>query len=49
MARAFAEVGDPEIVRAKVGQLAFETFDVQPQRATLAEHQHRAAAGGSPG
>src|ERR1700677_4332566 len=42
---AFAEVGSPKIVRAKVGQLAFETFDVQPERAPLAEHQYRAAAG----
>ena len=42
----FGAFGEIEIVRAKVGQLAFQTFDVQPQRGAIAEHQKRAAARG---
>src|SRR6202165_3086871 len=42
---AFAEIAGPEIVRAEIGQFAFQAFDVQPQRPAMAEHQHRAAAG----
>src|SRR6202051_4645099 len=39
-------VRGPEIVGAEVGQLAFQAFDVEPQRAAMVEHQDRAAAGG---
>ena len=42
---ALVQIAGAEIVRADVGQLAFEAFDVEPQRAAMAEHQHRAAAG----
>src|SRR5438128_3937896 len=35
----------PKIVRAEVGQLAFQAFDVEPQRAAMAEQQEGAAAG----
>src|ERR1700738_4734699 len=45
---AIAKIPGAEIVGAKVGQFAFETFDIEPQRAAGREHQHRAAAGRSP-
>src|SRR3982074_898434 len=38
-----AEIRGPEIIRAQVGQLAFQAFDVQPERPALAEKQDRAA------
>ena len=34
-----------EIVGAEIGQLAFQAFDIEPQRPAMAEQQHRAAAG----
>src|SRR4051812_31473340 len=37
-----------EFVGAEVGQLAFQAFEVEPQRPAMAEQQQRAAAGGFP-
>src|SRR5436305_5409639 len=42
---AFAQIAGCKIVGAEIGQLAFQAFDIEPQRAALAEHQERAAAG----
>ena len=33
-----------EIIHAKIGQFAFQAFDVQPKRSAMAEQQHHAAA-----
>src|SRR5207247_5304270 len=41
---AFAGVAGAETVRPEISQLAFQTFDIEPQRTALAEHQKRAAA-----
>src|SRR5881396_4059192 len=40
------EVAGAEVVGTEVGQLAFQAFDVQPQRLAMAEQQKRAATGG---
>ena len=40
------DVAGAEIVGAEVGQLAFQAFDVQPQRLAMAEQEQRAAARG---
>ena len=37
---AMREIAGPEIVGAEVGQLAFQAFDVQPQRPAMAEQEH---------
>jgi hypothetical protein len=37
------------VIRAEVGQLAFQAFDIEPQRAAMAEQQQRTAAGGGAG
>src|SRR5688572_3860704 len=42
---ALAEIAGPKIVAAEVSQLAFEAFDVEPQRPAVGEQQHHAAAG----
>ena len=42
-------IAGAEIVVAEVGQLAFQAFDVQPQRPAMVEQQQRAAARGSAG
>ena len=47
--RRHGEVAGAEIVGTEVGQLAFQAFDVQPQRLAMAEQQKRAAAGGLAG
>ena len=33
----FTPPGDPEVIGAQVGQLAFEAFDVEPERPALVE------------
>jgi len=43
--RAVAQIAGTEIIRAKIGQLAFQAFDVEPQGLAATEHQYRAAAG----
>src|SRR3981189_2704728 len=40
----FAEIAGSEIVRAQVGQFAFEALNIQPERPAVVEHQYRAAA-----
>src|SRR3954466_60793 len=42
--RVFAEIGGAEIVGPKIGQLAFQAFEVEPKRATMAEQQDCAPA-----
>ena len=35
----------PQLIRPKIGQLAFQAFDIEPQGLAATEHQYRAAAG----
>ena len=47
--RRGGEVAGAEVVGTEVGQLAFQAFDVQPQRLAMAEQEKRAAARGLAG